>query len=169
MHNHCFNKLAVTGPLSQLENFERATRGPHEILDLNNFLSMPKEIASAEVPNRDSEQVHRLTRKCGAADWYDWAITYWGTKWGAYGSALAKTTEGALEYWFYTAYDPPRDSFIETTAKRYPDLTLELAYEDQDGAFQGKTVAANGRLTEAWAREITEAWFPDVTDSDGPW
>lgn len=59
-----------------------------------------------------------LIKAYGAADWYQWAVNNWGTKWNSYGQEEPRLTARALHYSFETAWGDPRP-VIEKLAEKY--------------------------------------------------
>lgn len=93
-----------------------------------------------------------LIKKYGFADWYNWTIANWGTKWGAYDS-----TEWTIEsetkrkmvatISFNTAWSPAT-GFFEFASQEYPTLTFELEFADEGGGFVCTQSLKNGEVTE---------------------
>lgn len=72
----------------------------------------------------------------GYADWYQWSIDTWGTKWGAYAFKIVSDTEGRLEFVFETAWSFPTPIF-ERLAERYQGLAFQCATFDEGSNFSG--------------------------------
>lgn len=92
MPNHVTNKLTIYGDENKIKECLSAIKGiwkdyPKENnrrIDFNKIIPMPEEIKNTQSPNRDEKQAKELIKKYGYADWYDWSIANWGTKWNAY-------------------------------------------------------------------------------------
>jgi hypothetical protein len=106
-------------------------------------LGMPeatlKEVAKAWLASNleyatEGEKRLRAIAETGFADWYDWSIHYWGTKWNAYHFRIA--TERPLEFVFDTAWDFPLPVF-EAIARAFPHLTFRCSCFDEGGHFAG--------------------------------
>lgn len=69
--------------------------------------------------------------KYGCADWYDWSITNWGTKWNACEADCYKDHDGRLIYRFDTAWSAPTP-IIEKLAKMFPRLSIHHMWADED-------------------------------------
>ena len=63
----------------------------------------------------------------GHKDWYSWSIANWGTKWNAYSQIQIK--ENIIS--FETAWSTPFP-LMEELSRMFPDLTIEVAYADED-------------------------------------
>jgi hypothetical protein len=91
-------------------------------------LAMPhqafREVAQAwlnEHPDYAEQGEKRLQAiaETGFADWHDWSVHHWGTKWNAYD--LRVTKEYPLEFSFDTAWDFPEPVF-KTITREFPSL-----------------------------------------------
>lgn len=66
----------------------------------------------------------------GAATWYDWCVSNWGTKWNAYGyNDIGYGNNDTLR--FYTAWSAPHP-ILKKLSGMYPDLTFEHSWADED-------------------------------------
>jgi len=100
------------------------------------------------------EQSNKLIKKHGFNDWYSWQVHNWGTKWNAYEiGAWSLGFEGA-EIIFCTAWSPPI-AFLVNASKKFQDLTFEIKYSDEGGAFVGKTIIEKGETQE----ELEPDWY----------
>lgn len=67
----------------------------------------------------------------GCADWYDWRIHNWGTKWNACCSEIARTSDCECTINFDTAWSMPLP-VIEVLVAQFPELSFDGYYSDED-------------------------------------
>ena len=81
------------------------------------------------------EQCYNNIRDYGHPSWYDWSLANWGTKWNSYGyhDYTAKDFNGGSVE-FQTAWSYP-DPIIDALAARYPDLSFEVKWADEDFGY----------------------------------
>lgn len=85
------------------------------------------------------------TRKYGQADWYNWSIENWGTKWNAYDIYIEDNSVT-----FDTAWCTP----IKWLEKLAENLDFTVCFADEDlGSNFGIGYAKNGKLTITWLDE----------------
>ena len=80
------------------------------------------------------------------ADWYNWSVENWGTKWDVSDCEIIDQSDYDVNYTFSTAWSPPIEWLTET-AKIYPDLKFEITYEECGCNFWGKSVFEEGILS----------------------
>ena len=101
-------------------------------------------------------------QKYGFADWYDWSVANWGTKWNAcnsYGCDCEENPDATILY-FDTAWSPA-EPIVEELARRYPNLNVEYVYaEEQVALYTGYKYYENGELIicEDYDSESKEAY-----------
>ena len=135
MPNHCFNRLTVQGKPEELKKFTKAVyKDKEDVLDLNGTVPMPKELVGTESPS-------------DKPNWYDWAISNWGTKWGAYDASIQNETDDWIEYEFSSAWSPPL-VWLETTVEMYPELNFMLKYEEDGMGFMGRATGEGGDFND---------------------
>lgn len=158
MPNHVINILDVTGDAKELVKFRKAVEST-EIdrydkkekfaFEFGGTVPMPKElVGSTSGSMTDDEKARQVVRakKFGAGNWYDWAIKFWGTKWGAYdacepeeiGASHADNGSG-LRYTFNTAWCPGAQ-WLLTTAEKFPKLAFVNYWSDEGGGSGRFTV-----------------------------
>ena len=79
------------------------------------------------------DDVQALREIYGAADWYEWSIRNWGTKWDAYDSLLEKG-DGWIKVWFNTAWEPPGpwfDALVDRIRKLDIRADVSLVYSGE--------------------------------------
>lgn len=78
--------------------------------------------------------------------WYDWNVRNWGCKWDAseiYAEEQDEETRALYE--FQTPWGPPMEAF-EAMAAQFPELTLELRYEEEQG-WGGEAISIEGQVS----------------------
>jgi hypothetical protein len=78
----------------------------------------------------------------------DWRTHNWGTKWSpvADGFRVERlSAPGRPVIRFSTAWAPPR-ALIYEMARRYGELSFDLAYSEPDGGFAGRLVVERGEI-----------------------
>lgn len=100
--------------------------------------------------------------------WYDWNITNWGCKWDAnYAEIVEEQDHNAEEkfilYKFDTAWAPPAYA-IEALAQQYPELYIELEYEEEQG-WGGSIAWKNNEIIDQTEYDIPSC-HQDYVDRD---
>lgn len=86
--------------------------------------------------------------------WYDWNVRNWGTKWDVAvydgdehpDTELIEESDESLFYRINTAWSPPVPA-ITKLSEQYPDLTINLEYEEETG-WGGEYQFDKGFITE---------------------
>ena len=145
MPNWCFNTLTVSSENSDdLKKFLfENSNGKDQILDFNNVIALPEEINNSNSNLSDNEKKN-LIQKYGADNWRNWQVNNWGTKWNATNVNLVM--DDNLNYSFDSAWSPPVEWFYKLIQK-YPELDLNLDYEEPSCDLAGYISFCNGDLT----------------------
>lgn len=140
MPNWCFNNLRVDGDNKASLTKFRDWLG-QDGFKLSKISPLPSELENTSAPTMlETDETKRLTQKYGAADWYDWRIKNWGTKWDV--DAEVDDNDSILCITFDSAWAPPCAA-IATLGNKFPDLTFTLSYYEQGMGFAG-TFTVNG-------------------------
>ena len=90
--------------------------------------------------------------KYGYADWYDWSIFNWGTKWNAYDVTEWSINEGhwngensSATIYYETAWSPATALWLNVS-KDYPTLDFYHEFADEGGSFLGSETIREGRI-----------------------
>jgi hypothetical protein len=102
MPNWCNNNIELAHKDPAM--IERAAKAFADGTLLNEFIPLPKELEDTISPARETNE--ELIKKYGAADWYSWCISNWGTKWdiSPYGCEIEN---GQLVGSFDSPWGPP--------------------------------------------------------------
>ena len=91
--------------------------------------------------------------KYGTDNWYDWAISNWGSKWGVYDETEWDITEieddglSSAKIWYQTAWSPVSLAW-ERISKNYPTLEFFHEFADEGGAFVGNQLIQDGNIID---------------------
>ena len=107
-------------------------------------------------------QHDELIAKYGCADWYNWSVRNWGTKWNAYDVGeweVIDVDENTVEAFIYyeTAWSPATELW-RTVSENYPTLEFFHEFADEGGGFLGNETIADGSV-------ITEESFDWTSDA----
>ena len=90
--------------------------------------------------------------KYGTDNWYDWAISNWGSKWGVYDETEWDITEdgdiSSAGIWYQTAWSPVTKAW-EAISKNYPTLEFFHEFADEGGGFVGNELIQDGSVIES--------------------
>ena len=169
MPNHVTNILTLTGSAEDIAKIKELAHVGEEDFSFEGLVPMPTQIKntvassiSSDEPKyevRDGVEVFMensteegrasLQKKYGCTNWYDWACTNWGTKWGSYDSTLEDEGEDFLQYTFLTAWSFPEEFFLQFS-QRFPDVHMKVRFADEDfGNNCGEVELMEGDFTEA--------------------
>ena len=128
MPNWCNNNIEITGPIDKIKALWDATQAEDGGL-LNAMVPMPVELKDTiKGSNGD------------AVNWYDWAVTNWGTKWDVGLEGIEYTDNGdgtaTISGYFDSAWSPPIEAynrFLEANE----DCSLTGSYYEMGCDFAG--------------------------------
>ncbi len=88
----------------------------------------------------------------GFSNWYDWASTNWGTKWGDYNTDLGKHNEVVSGH-FTTAWGPICADFWEYVSRCYPAAQILVTFDEPGMGFEGAEAYFDGECVFAETQE----------------
>jgi hypothetical protein len=153
MPNWCYNNLTVDGTREGVNNFITAITTEVEgeaKIDLTAPYPCPEELQiasrflSADDGTDDDEETKMLRQqyaankeKYGSANWYDWQIDNWGTKWQPDVEEYYLSNDGKnLHMNFDSAWAPPTN-LIKKLSEKFPTLQFVLSYDEGGMCFAG--------------------------------
>lgn len=146
MPNNCENRVVITGPQSDISRLWGVIKSDKEHeANLTNLMPMPEELRAPSVEFTSDDQAmeeqrrvwEEMTTKYGSRDWYTWANTHWGTKWGDYDYFNAHCEGDTIDLGFFTAWCPFVDFFWEKVSAQYPTLTFRVVYDEPGMDYMG--------------------------------
>jgi len=90
-----------------------------------------------------------LIKKYGTDNWYDWANTNWGTKWGCYDSnelTIVKNGDKSVASVHYQTAWSPATAFYLHVSKQFPTLKFTHYFADEGGGFLGSEIIQDGTV-----------------------
>ncbi|MBS0407335.1 MAG: hypothetical protein JSS17_13445 [Proteobacteria bacterium] len=78
----------------------------------------------------------RHIERHGHADWYDWSLEHWGTKWNGGTCSVRRNAATELELCFETAWNSP-EPVLRRIAQAHPTLSGQIDYLDEGFGFAG--------------------------------
>jgi hypothetical protein len=165
MPNYCSNKLVISGEPEHIAEFAKTLEDGK--FRLSQTLPIPEAMQGCHIGSCqiDGEMVGQwrqdedgnnvavtqaeldaLVAEYGAANWYDWSVANWGTKWDA--DCDVEVEECEIYGWFDTAWSPPI-AWAENVSEKYPELTFEIHYAEGGNGFWGSATIRNGTTVES--------------------
>jgi hypothetical protein len=94
------------------------------------------------VPGITQKMHDYYMKRFGAADWYNWAIKNWGTKWGVYDCSdfdvmtipNSNNCEAIATIFYLTAWCPATEFYL-TVSAMFPKLTFKHEFAEEGGFF----------------------------------
>lgn len=138
------DSLAPSGDDSNRRfDFDKLLPTPPELLDVVSPMKIVDDQERADAINKDFGGVRAVTRataqrfldEYGAADWYQWRLANWGTKWtGSYAKALLDSPDELIVR-FDTAWTEPGQLLQAMSQKHGLTVTGGVIYEDGSEFF----------------------------------
>jgi hypothetical protein len=151
MPNWCDNTLTISGTKEDLEEFKNKAKTDKEVLSLNNFVPMPKELdidsgSFSGDKKTEMEKIYKENeKKYGYKSWYEWCVENWGTKWEVMDADILNEEDDYIDYRFDTAWSPPTE-WLQKVAKQNPNLNFKLVYREDGMGFMGADYYEGGEL-----------------------
>ena len=126
MPNWCYNSLLIEGDAKKIQELVEETQKGNDACFFDLIKPMPKELEGTNAPS-------------DTANWYEWCVNEWGTKWDACNINVVDSGEGFASFSFDTAWSPPigvyealNDQGFSVTAE-YEEPGMGFAGEYRDG------------------------------------
>lgn len=152
MPNYCQNIAHITHPDPKM--IERAKLAIDEGRLFQEFFPCPQELWDTEESAITEERRNAFIKKYGSADWYNWCISNWGTKWdcceGFWDGGNEDPNYALLN--FETAWSPPLGVYFELMEQGF---TVEAYYYEPGMQFAGH-----------WENGVDD-WYEDWGNADG--
>jgi|GEM_PF-1859359 len=148
MPNHVTSVCTVTGPAADIAAFyekhvapgypervksRKPDSGPAFTCD--SVIPRPAILEGTNANGRiDTDQKRQALKETGYADWYDWSVANWGTKWGTYDFEERERSDGRYVFKFESAWSFPTPVF-KKLAEMWPSLVFALVSFDEGGCF----------------------------------
>ena len=151
MPNWCANTVTIKGPVDQIRAIWDDAHADKDGGLLQALRPMPAALQDTVKGTGDEAQTQTHD---GFTNWYDWAVSQWGTKWDIdieylnydeHNDGTASITGGADSAW-----SPPIEAF-QAYANENPDVYLELKYFEPGMSFIG-----------IWDSEGGDAYWEDI-------
>jgi hypothetical protein len=187
MPNWCSNSIEIVGPREKIRAVWTAAQAEGKGL-LNALRPMPEgldivagrvgaegEPEQVELERREQENLERH----GARNWYDWAVSNWGTKWeiSTEGLEFEEDQDGNYDNgglgpharitgWFDSAWAPPTGACM-AYGEANPDVRITLDYNEPGMVFVGRLTVEDGFSDDAYF-EYGDETSETVRDLIGP-
>lgn len=179
MPNWCQNNVAVSGPAKDIKKFSKWLNDGKGLLTKIN--PTPKALlGTAAGFHGDPEEQEKLEKKSAAnkkkygyANWYDWNVANWGTKWDidAEIDDISSSDEEII-FGFNSAWSPPEAAF-ETMSEKFPNLSFRHAFMEEGVGFVGVNNYEAGETNKVSYNEDSnsEEWKEIASNEFGwePW
>lgn len=137
MPNWCSNFVAITGPKERIAEIKDAyDRGEF----CESVIPVPQPLKDAVADGSVDEE---LVKEFGYANWYDFCVNRWGTKWdfGGDGGADLDDNGECLTISFESAWSPPVGVYEELDLE---GLKIEACYYEPGCGFCGMYTSESG-------------------------
>ena len=152
MPNYCFNYLKVFGDAETIKKFADVgiTNEPSQYSKikedvptwrLSNYFPIPEELEGTDHPTTTDTNTDEFVKKYGVANWYDWRVKNYGTKWDCSTTDFDTDVPTEFQVTFDSAWSPPI-AWLEKVQKDFPTLKFKLIYEEPNNWFAGVAFTA---------------------------
>ena len=142
MPNWCSNSITISGPTETIRQLWEDAEAAEGLL--NAMVPMPEELKdTVKGSNGD------------AVNWYDWAVSNWGTKWDVSLEGLVFEDNGdgtaSIDGYFDSAWAPPIEAY-NTFVEDMDNCSLVASYHEPGMDFAGFYIDGDDEYCE----DITE-------------
>ncbi len=141
MPNWCSNSITLKHKDPAM--IDRAQKALADGRLLQEFMPCPQELLEtvAGFPGEDKREAHEAQvksnlEKHGYANWYDWNVANWGTKWdiSSDDGLMQRLSENTLDASFDSAWSPPTSAYEKLAALGF---IIKAYYNEPGMAFCG--------------------------------
>lgn len=181
MPNWCGNTLTIShkDPAMIIRAKDAFARGEF----LNEFIPVPEDLKIVAGRVSDPDEQARLTAqeeynraKFGYANWYDWCVNEWGTKWDVgSGQGINTWSDNDLVVYFDSAWSPPIQAYgrlvdlgFSVYATYYePGCAFAGIWEDGHDDYYDLSGMDSGDVQQQLPQELDDAY--SISESMAEW
>ena len=174
MPNWCNNTIELAHEDPAM--IERAAKAFADGTLLNEFVPLPAELKDTTSPVPEvSPTTEELIEKYGAADWYSWCVSNWGTKWDISPYEGGIQEDGRFSGSFDTAWGPATAAYekleelgFSVRAMYYePGMAFAGIYEDGFDDYYDYGDMKSDEVADALPSDLDEAFC--ISESMSEW
>jgi hypothetical protein len=186
MPNHCENDLYVTGPELEVKRFMTFIGADKDTpaFDCNAVIPYPEKFKQMDEEakafsffnNEGSAEEREAAKKVYEAKWgtaqdgynsggYEWCVSNWGTKWGAYEVEVYEHPKRGTCITFQSAWSPPTP-VIRKLFELFPTLHFEHEYFECGAGYCG-AITYNPEARQYDEDPVSEWHTDDYTGNRG--
>jgi len=171
-HGYDWGKTKMPAPL-------KVYTAPCDVVSKEEWREYAKECRKYKKDNENSPCRFGLSKikdsvvnRCGANDWYDWALKNWGTKWNIDKDDLAhdiSCSHNKDECWAFFSFMSPWNGPYEWFVTIVKEYGLSGVFEDGDSGmfYYRKVEAENGEIISEYEGEYSESpWYEPYDDEE---
>ena len=136
MPNWCNNNIEIAGPVEKIKALWDTAQAEDGGL-LNAMVPMPQALRDTTKGTGDELQTEQYD---GFTNWYDWAVSRWGTKWDVSLEGIEYTDNedgtATISGYFDSAWAPPVEAY-NTFLEANEDCSLNASYYEMGCDFGG--------------------------------
>lgn len=141
--------VAMAGDILERNLYQKSCHYAHmKEMEASNPKMFEKAIEEGKI------RLHNIA-DYGVADWYQWRLQNWGTKWNTY--EYRRLDDNTIE--FQTAWNGI-PNMVRLVAEKFPEVTIEYKYADEDWSNNVGSFIFHGDEVEDFSPEdcSPEAW-----------
>lgn len=133
MPNWCNNHVKFSH--ADKDMVERVAKAAADNRLFMEFYPTPAALREITSPVHDETVAKEMIEKYGAADWYNWNVENWGTKWDVDSADVVLEDDNSMvSLWFDTAWSPPIEFYAKMASLGF---TVEALYNEPGMGFAG--------------------------------
>lgn len=136
----------------------------HVVLSHTNKIAVDR--IESVLKTEDAKLLHSIIPMPEDANWYDWRIENWGTKWDIYDVSWTRIDDNTISLHFDTAWSPPVPVFEELVTMGFD---IDARYFDEGWGYIGQFYAQDGKIDDYCRSDIEEAikQLPELDETFG--
>ena len=156
MPNRCSNTITIKGEKETLQLLKDNNFSFDFIRPEPDWMNTPNEDGELPIENKHPLYTERVFRKSKKTDdrWYFWRNENWGTKWDIDCHDIELVDDNTLVVTGATAWSPP-DEILRYATERFPDLEINIKFEESGCDFYGEADFSKGGVTHEFEDNLS--------------
>lgn len=169
MPNWCSNTITIKGEKETLQLLKDNDFSFAFIRPEPDWTNTPNEDGELPIEKKHPDWTELVFPKSQKTDdrWYDWRVENWGTivrtKWDIHSPDIKLEDNHTLVVTGDTAWSPPEE-ILRYATERFPDLEINITYEEEGWDFYGEADFAKGQVTYEFTDDLSNVAMAIAND-----